>query len=987
MDTARPSPPVWVGVLGQLALRVDGTPVPVPGGRRRALLTTLALARGRVVGVERLVDALWPDDPPTNAGQALFNHVSRLRRDLGPAGERLRRQGTGYVLDLGDDELDADVARTAADGLPGLPPGGVLAAARAALDLWRGSSLEEFRGHPELDVEAVALDELRLRLHDELVRARIEVGDGNAVADASAGVAADPLRERSVLLLMRALACEGRAADAMAAGAAYRRRLADETGLDPGPALGRLEQEIAAGGLAPAGTPSAVPRRRTVARPSGPMIGRQQDQDEVLRLLAGHRVVTVTGPGGVGKTRLALEVAASLAEADQLDAAMVDLAAVDDAGRLVQAVVSTLGLRLIAAEPSTPLEVATALGETALLLVLDNAEHVVEACRDLVEAIDRHAPAVRVLVTSRVTLHAAGEYVVRLQPLPVPREVSDLALLERQPSVRAFLEHARRRDRGFELTALEAGPLVDVLQHLDGLPLAIELVAGQVAMLPLSAVRDRLGRALDLAGAGDGADDGRQRTLRLTIRWSYDRLTSQQQGLLRSIAAYPGGVDLVTVELLAADVAAGHDPVRLLHGLVDSSLLDVDAGRTRYRLLFTVRTFLLEESAALGEAPEVEDRFLRWAVRAAGEIGADLTSAADGAADRRLRSELDNLRAARDVARAHGLLDLRVQITLSVDQGSLWRDLREVWSWCLELAADPSVPGHPREVEILGAAAEAARQAGDYDHAVRLATRGLELAGEPRQDAVETSRCWSALAAVAHYRGDFASAARDWERSARAEGPAAAGLLASAALAAAYGGDPGRALTILAEARRHTTLNPNSSNHAFVVYVDGELAAADDPDAAIRHYTAAVEEARSVGATFVAGVAGVALASVQARIGDPATAAAAYSRLLDAWRRSGHGPQLWTTARNAASLLLDHGHAREAALLLLRADTTPDAAAVDPDIARHSGRSYLPVESVVDADQLSALRAEAATMSAHDVVELARTALAAIASPAPDAQR
>ena len=200
-----------------------------------------------------------------------------------------------------------------------------------------------------------------------------------------------------------------------------------------------------------------------------------------------------------------------------------------------------------------------------------------------------------------MTLHARSEYVVRLQPLPTPRDANDLAALERQPSVRAFLEHVRRRDRSYELTALDAGPLVEILQHLDGLPLAIELVAGQVAMLPLAAVRDRLGRALDLVTGADGPEEDRQRTLRLTIRWSYDRLTSAQQALLRAIAAFPGGVDLATVEELAAEVAPGHDPVRLLHGLVDASLLDVDPGRTRYRLLFTVRAFLLEEVAALGE--------------------------------------------------------------------------------------------------------------------------------------------------------------------------------------------------------------------------------------------------------------------------------------------------------------------------------------------------------------------------------------------------
>jgi tetratricopeptide (TPR) repeat protein len=433
------------------------------------------------------------------------------------------------------------------------------------------------------------------------------------------------------------------------------------------------------------------------------------------------------------------------------------------------------------------------------------------------------------------------------------------------------------------------------------------------------------------------------------------------------------------VEELADEVAPGHDPMRLLHGLVDASLLDVDTGRTRYRLLFTVRAFLLEEVGTLGETTDAEDRFLRWAVRAAEEIGAGLNTTSEALADRRLRAELDNLRAARDLARTRGLLDERVEITLAVDQQSLWRDLREIWSWCLELATAPEIAGHPREVELLGAGAEAARQAGDYDRAVELASRGLDTAGVGGPPSA-TARCWSALAAVAHYRGDFISAARDWERSARAMGPSAAGLLASAALAAAYGGDRARAVTVLAEARRHVELRPIGSNHAFVTYVEGELAAADSPEVALVRYTAAVEEARSVGATFVAGVAGVALATLQARIGDPATAAAAYGRLLDAWRASGHGPQLWTTARNAATLLVDHGHSREAALLLLRADATPDAAAVDPEIARHSGRSFVPVETVVDAVELESLRAEVAAMSTKDVIELARAALSRIAA-------
>jgi predicted ATPase/DNA-binding SARP family transcriptional activator len=979
MDPEPPSTEAWVGVLGPLALRVAGADVPVPGTRRRALLATLALARGRVVGVDRLIDALWPDDPPEDAAQALYNHVSRLRRDLGSAGGRLARRGAGYVLDLTDDGLDATVVRAVVDGLPDLQPDRVLGQALKALDLWRGPALEEFRGHPDLDVEAVALDELRQRLHDEVVRARIATGDGAAVADASAAVAADPLRERGVLLLMQALAREGRAAEAMAAATTYRRRLAADTGLDPGPALGRLEQQIASGELAEHDRPSGRSARRTVARPSGPMVGREQQHDEVLRLLAGHRVVTLTGPGGVGKTRLALEVTAAHAEHHQVDAVVVDLAAVEDASRVLQAVVSTLGLRLVAAEPPTAPDVAAALADATLLLVLDNAEHVAEACRGLVDAVDRHAPGVRLLITSRMTLHARSEYVMRLQPLPTPRDAHDVAALERQPSVRAFLEHVRRRDRSYELTALDAGPLVEILQHLDGLPLAIELVAGQVAMLPITAVRDRLGRALDLAAGADGPEENRQRTLRLTIRGSYDRLTSAQQTLLRAVAAFPGGVDLATAEELAAEVAPGHDPVRLLHGLADASLLDVDPGRTRYRLLFTVRAFLLEEVASLKELAASDDRFLRWAVRAAEEIGTGLLSPAEAQAERRLRAELDNLRAARDVARAGGLMDARVRITLALDQPSLWWDLRELWSWCLELADAPEADGHPREVEIRGAGAEAARQAGDYDRAVELARRGLEIAGEAGASSREAARCWSALAAVAHYRGDFASAARDWARSARATGPPAAAILASAALAVGYGGDRVHATGLLAEARQLESTSPSASNHAFITYVAGELIAVDDPAAAIACYVAAVEEARSVGASFVAGVAGVALASARARTGDSATAAAAYSDLLEYWRNTGRGPQLWTTARNAAALLIAEGHPREGALLLLHADATPEAASVDPDIARHSGRNFVAVETVVDGAELAALRAELVTMSTKDVIELARAALSRIA--------
>ncbi len=937
MSVPTPAVPVRVDVLGPLALYVDGAVVDVPGKRRRAVLATLALARGRVVSAERLVDTLWSDSPPEDAVQALYNHASRLRRHLGPAAGRLRRVGGGYVLDLAGDELDAARARRLAGRVDLSSPDDASMRVREALALWRGPALQEFRDMPPMQAESVGLDELRLRLRDDLTEALVQLGDTGAAAEAAAAATAQPLRERSALLLMRALAREGRTSEAMAAGAAYRRALTEETGLDPGPSLAALEQDIAKGGIATGPVPAMAFGPRPLARPSGPFIGRQQDREEIIRLLRDHRAVTVTGPGGVGKTRLALEVAAEMSEDGGAPVRVVDLAAVEDVSRVCQSVASTLGLRT--AGDVAPGDIAEALGDNRLLLVLDNCEHVAQACRDLVTTLDARNPGVRVLATSRVTLHAPGEYVVRIQPLPVPATTTDLDHAERQPSIRAFVEHARRRHHEFRLEPDDLPPLIDVLRHLDGLPLAIELAAGQAAMMPISAVRDRLGRALDLHTGAAGPEDERQRTLRLTIQWSYALLDDAERAVLRSMAPFPGGVDLSGIETLAADVVPGTDPLPLLQRLVDASLVVVDPTLTRYRLLFTVRAFLLDELARHGELREAEERFLEWACDTSAELGDALFGTDEGAADRRLRTELDNLRAARDLARRHDRLGACIDITVATTEASIWRDLRELWAWGLELADEAAVVGHPREVEVVAGAAESARLIGSFDRCTALAERALRIELPPEDAPRLTARCWSALAAVAHFRGDFARASELWSRAGAAEDPKRyAGYLSSAALSAGYGGDTSRAMSLLARARDADALHPRASPRAFTDYVEGELVAVEDPAAAIPLYLSAIEGARGVGANFVDGVASVALASARTRTGEHAAAAEIFGHLLGYWAATGHGPQLWTTARNAVPLLVAHDRTREAALLLLHADRAPNAAAVNEQIARHSGR-------------------------------------------------
>ena len=1035
--------PVRIEVLGPLRLLVDGAPVDVPGPRRRAVLALLAVAGGRVIPTESLIDALWPDDPPDTAHRALHSHLSRLRRHLGTASGRLERAGAGYALRVGPDDVDAArlraLARRSSAQLT-VDPAAASTAAEEALGLWRGPVLAEFADVAPLAAEAVGLRELLRQVRDDALEARLALGDGAVTADAVAAAAEEPLRERTVLLLLRCLARDGRAGDALAEGAAYRRRIVAETGLDAGPAVAALEQRIAAGDLAPRDAPAAAPapasgtapapapgtapvaapgpravrapapgaasadagappahgpagapqqaaggtagpRRWTVARPGGPLIGRDQDAEELRRLLRTQRLVTVAGPGGVGKTRLSLDVAADTAERGS-DVALVALAEVTDDARVADAVATALRLR-IGGDP-LPDTVADALAERPLLLVLDNCEHVVEACRDLTAALLTRAPGVRVLATSRVTLHVPGEYVVRLQPLPLPRAAAAFGELTHQASVRAFVEHARRRDPSFTLGPGDADDVAEVLRRLDGLPLAIELAAGQVAVLPPAALRERLGRALDALSADRPASDARHRTLRTTIDWSYRLLTEHERALLRALAGYPGGADLRTVEDLAARSAPGSDPLVPLGRLVDASLITPDdhGGERRYRILETVRGFLLEDAAARGEREDAERAFLRWARRTARTLGAGLDGQDEEIWDRRLRAELGNLRAARDLALARGDLDVVVDVTLALDEAAVLRDIEELWHWSVELADEPALRGHPCEAAVLGSAAEAAWLVGDLPRADRFRAAALDavrLSGDPEAQR----RCWSSAAAVALFAGRFDEARARWTAAADVAARPAV-YLASAALAAAYGGDRAGALELVARALE---ARPGVSHGAFSHYAQGEALAAGDPGAAAAAYARAIEAARSAGAGFVEGVARVGLASVEASTGDPDAAARGYRDLLDYWDRTGNATQLWTTIRNVARLLITvprPGGDADAALLLAAAESAPSASRLTGADADRAARDRAVLAGRLGADVTAVLETRARTLTPADASATARRALDRLrATPEP----
>lgn len=907
-------PEVRVELLGPLRVVVAGEPVEVRGPKRRAILALLAFAEGRTVTVDQLVDALWPADPPASARQALHTHLFRLRAQLGPGAARLQTRPDGYRLDLAADELDLARARA------------LLAAARAdphnvrllreAHALWQGPMLADLTDIEQIATAVEGCARLHRDVTDALVAAAVTARQaGSVLGHAAESVAADPLREPAVLGLMRALAASGQAHEALCAGREYRGRLAEETGLDPSPALGELERDIAGGAAGPVPVPSAAP-----ARPTTRLIGRAAEVGALHRLLATERLVTVTGPGGVGKTRVALEVA----DRAGTDAVLL-LAPVGERAAIAHALAAALNLTVVRGDVLAAC--VAVLGDRPGLLLVDNCEHLLDAVRDTVGVLLSGCPRLSVLATSREPLGLVEEHVSRLAPLPLPGTGQELADV---PSVAVFLERAARVRPG---VPQDLAIVADIVRRLDGMPLAIELAAGRLSTFSLADLRGRLDRSLDLLAGGRTSGDARHRTLRATVEWSYQLLSADEQRLFRHLSVFPDGVDLDPAEAIATDLDLQADPGTVLARLVDASMIEaVITDRTRYRMLETLRTFGLDRLAAASEENDATGHMIRWAVRLATRIGVDVTGAREPEADAVLRRELANLRAAWRTARRRGpgdpeAVEATLALVANLAVAIAYRDLVELWSWADELAgdltSDPALAAHPHAAVVLALAAEAAHHRGDHRAAERLVRDGLHRA----TDRVGRWSCLTVMSVLAlEDRGAHAEAVKH-ALAAAALAPGPCDNLGTAALALAYAGDLDRARVLndrgLVGAEAPTLLS-------WGAYVDGEIdRLAGRPELAERHYRSAVDLARHSGATLLVGLATLGLVAVLGRDGRVDDTLRGYRDVIDYFARTGSWSHLWTTLRNLADLLRGLGDDEPAALIDAAADQAPDAPSLD----------------------------------------------------------
>jgi predicted ATPase/DNA-binding SARP family transcriptional activator len=887
-------------LLGNVEALLDGRRLDIGHARQRCVLVALLVDVNDPVSADQLIDRVWADDTPHRARNALAAYISRLRQLLAGAEVRIIRESGSYVLQT--DALSVDIHRfrhIASQARAAVDPAEASGLFDSALGLWRGQ--------PFASLDTPWINEARNAIEAERVSATLDRNDAALQAGRHAdllgelvtAVSADPLDERLAGQLMLAQYRSGRQAEALDTYRQMRERLVDELGVEPSPILRDVHQRILDGdrdaprprSSEPSPDPSpvtALPRRATT------FVGRTQELSRLANALHEGPLLTLTGVGGVGKTRLALEVAGREKERFGDGVWLCELAPLDDGAAVGHAVAAALRLQQ---RQGLDIEatVIEYLATRELLLIVDNCEHLLDPSARLVDQIVKHCPGVTVLSTSREALGIEGEQIFAVPPLAFD-EATEL-----------FADRARAGRPDFDIEREPVGAVAEICRQLDGLPLAIELAAARMRVMSSLDVARRLDTLRLLSGGSRGAQP-RQQSLAATIDWSYRLLTDAEQALFIRLSLFAGGFDLDAAHgVCGADTDTEDDTLDLLTALLDKSMVKMRAGaaRSRYVVLETLRAYGRDRLRDNGLLHDCVSRHAAYYTELAELAAAGMHGPDEGEWVERMLPDYDNLRVAFEHAIADRDTDTALRLVTSLPEFVHLRMGYESSGWA-ERAVELADPSHPLYTAAVGFAARGAWTRGEFERARSLGN--LAQGRSPGRGNGRIAYPGDVLADLALYEGDAETALTHYDaemQRARADVDPVrlVWTLFYVAICHAALRDPENGLAAAREAVEVSDATANPTAKSMARYALGLVLKKSEPDRALALFDEAAILAASVQNNWWHGIALMEAASTRAVHGETPAAARALIEVLDHWDRVGDWSQQWLNLRYVTRFL------------------------------------------------------------------------------------
>ncbi len=917
---------IRISVLGPIAAQSEDGPIDLGGPTQRRLLASLVAANGEVVSVPTLLEHLWGEDPPPTGPATIQSYVSRLRRELGRSA--ILTESPGYRFDPSEFEIDAHTFVALMSNLPQGPLESV-EVVRQALSLWRGPAFEDF---PHLDIEARALHERRLTAEEKLASSLRMVGDyENALTAADRVIAAEHLRESAWIERALILHAAGRQPEAIKTLDEYRSRIA-EIGLDPSPALSQAEdsvfEELARLPVSP------------LPVPPDEFIGREVDIEELGSTISSSSLVTVTGPGGMGKTRLVLEFLSRDIGADNVW--FVALGSVGSPDGVLPAILNAVGVEA----RDQPLETLISRLQTSSgVLCLDNCEHVIDEVADIVSAILLNTQ-VRILTTSREALNVAGEVSINLGPL------------DEKGALDLFLERSRRVGADF---ADDDRRVSNLCELVDRMPLAIEMAASRSSVLTLEDMTDRLQQRIDLLERPRRGDTPRHQTLEALVSWSYDLLTSSEQTVFRRLSVFSGPFGLkAATHVVSFDTMTPEQVPGLIASLVERSLVVRRSG-DGYRMLRVLRSFAAER---LGNEVEPRLRHAEFFAGLSTRIGDGLAGPEEARWIEVAQAATDDMAAAIRFSVESAHFDFVSDILEGLFDWFYHRQPPAIVDWGETVLA--AANGHEVTPIASAWASLAAMKRGDVELAMEYAERGIAFSDGP------AARFPMFMAGdVACYIGDLDMALEMFDKqlvraSSVEDTVGVIDAVAGEALALSYQGYYDKALAV-AEGIEQTARKTGSPTYiAYADYTLGEALIGSDHSRAITLFSRAVERSRSVNNRFIEGMALTAQGWAYMQVGDGPAALESLKGGLDVYRRIGAVSYTWTAIRYLALLAAQTGDGETATVLMSAASAAGRWPYGLDEIKWNQA-----LESLSDDDRFVDWKAKGTEMSIEDASALA----------------